>query len=1491
MEDSSHLYISEFGEEEFIEEEEEEEDDDNDDEEEEEEEMEDKELEETHCSISLISVKTDELVDVSTAYQRPEANSSGKPNEGSGSVHQSALEDSDHDADVEFRDSFPCQHCERRFTSRQGLERHLHIHALANHQTHTFKCKYCSKSFGSKVGRRRHERRHENARTRPGSLIKPVGSLCSPSQTDGNCVSSGSNTSGLAEGEQRSASKELRKVQGGHSCKYCKKVFSTHTNMRRHQRRIHERPLRLKSKVRSPPHANPHKLSTVTPHKEPKPVCEVNPVTVQVNEGEQEQQYMLDISSNISENLSFYIDGKIVSTSTVSTCEVLEVNPGLVTLVGLDAVILSPAQITHALNLEAATGKEVPGQTLTKRRTATPPLLPQIKTELESESVLSSSSSSSSSSTSSLVSSLIETVPPNNSEPTVLQKEKTIFLSPKLKQLLQTQDGLKPTLALITDGQNLCSPLSLTVLPTGSGRFKRRTGSPPNSPQQSPTLNSENTVPEPGETVVLKEPLLESRRSTPALDMSSIDEHNSSPPVGEQMTTHVSHDSWPSMSGGNSCNQQPLDLSAAVKRNEDEVSGEAVLDLSLQRKGPDKVEAKGDLTPQPLVKKRKPDTSMLAKVLRNEYANLDAGKEQGLHFCGTPEAPLVTDVAVVTTSDVPTATEGLVFRLALPPAALNPPPSPIPLSVHPSPSCTFALTAAASSTTHTVLQAAPSIFTVLAPPTCTSASGVLSPKIPSEPFVICTDKPFSSTECELSTALPDWATANSASLVTITQPIDPALGLHGQMFLADPSVDQVALNSPIVHSGIGYEVPCSPALTLNDAGINSFNITSNTVLIECTLALDAPDGLVPAAITVEDNLDEPTAPTQVVLNHVEQQQIISLPQHEDVDPTRLVSYPAESVTVSTMAQAVSECPPVEITNSALVPDVKEESNQKEEKTEESIDESKTPTETTSEVTLPTPGETTAEESKDNKPQETFTKNFMCNVCDRLFHSMKELGHHVSEHSEKWPYKCEFCVLLFGNPTDLLDHRSTLHGVGKIYVCSLCTKEFAYLCNLKHHQEELHPDQQCAHTEEDKGKLRPQNYNSSVKVSPETVLPSPTTESEKVVTKDKGDVDDATEELFTTIKIMASDGLKVKGPDVRLGINQHYPSYKPPPFPYHNRSPAGSVASATNFTTHNIPQTFSTAIRCTKCGKSFDNMPELHKHILSCANASDKRRYTPKKNPIPLRHFAKAQNRVLSSTNATNGQNAPHNTSQTNRPKSNQEASAKQKLSALNKRKKQLVQRAISQRSKSGASSNKGSTAQVDDQQEIFVCPHCSREFTYRRSRTKHMAVCPMKPKEAKKRKDGGVSFTKENNRHLQRGVLHSEEKKQALEHKTRAHSSSLAKRAAVVPAQAVLANKKSRTIVKVNVQPQQEAPKTTALSVVRPVNSQRQEMRGLHGVKDVPLNISIVNSKQNHPQSKQDPPSQTSEGVSGAVSRGMRRVGTLSAVKEEQTPSQKPSGD
>ncbi|KAM7404513.1 hypothetical protein PAMP_011856 [Pampus punctatissimus] len=1334
--------------------------------------------------------------------------------------------------------SFPCQHCERHFISKRDLEQHMDIHTLENNEAHAYKSNKSIISY----------------------KMKPLDSVSSVTQLHTSSPTS-SKTSILSSGDHIAQPDKQGVLEGHHACNYCEKIFTTYTNKQHHERRIHEQHLQLThiEKTELPQVENLQRIISATSQQETELGDNTAPAAVVENEGQHTEKYMLDVSSNTSENLSFYIDGKIVSTSTVSNCEAAELHSGSSTLVGLDALILDPAQISQVLNPDSVPGKEIPGQPQPKRRTATPPLLPQIKTELESEVVVSSSSSS-------LVSSLIENLLPQNIESTVVQKERTVFLSPKLKQLLEKQDGLKPTLALITDSQKPCSPVSLSVLPAGTGRFKRRTGSPQSSPQQNPTSNEETPLPGTEDCDAVSVGQMETQHSSP-VHQTANEKDNTTLFVEEPAVNAVLTESWPPMTGGNSCNQQPLDLSNTVKRNEDEALADAVLDLSLQKKSLDESELTSNLVLQAVLKEGRSNTCMVDKALLNIA-------EQSVSL-GNPEAPLVTDFTIVTGSGMMTpvesVAEGLVYGLALPSSSLTPSPASLTsVALQPASPCTIAFASPAS---HRVLPTAPSLITVLAPtPPISNPSTqpiqVLAPNISPEPLVICTENALNSSECDLTTA---FTTANSANLVTLSQPIDPTLNLPGHVFLTD----QIALNSPLVESSPVSDMPFTPTVTLNDSLINSYNITSNTVLIECTIALEAPGSVVPAAITLQENSADAPAPTQMVVNHIEQQQVVSVPNPPTVDPTLVLSSIAESVTLSTTSSLLSDCPaagesspdPERVVN-AEPPTTKEE---------EPVDISVSTCEISKSETLHPSEKAEEEESLSRTPsdvqQQTFAKNFICNVCHKLFHSMKELGHHVGDHADEWPYKCEFCVLLFGKPSALLDHRSSLHGVGKTYVCSACTKDFVYLCNLKQHQEELHPGQQCTYTEEEKGKLRPQNYNNASKVNTEASEPDAPEEPKKLVKKEESEVDVAAEELFTTIKIMASDGGKLKGPDVRLGINQHYPSFKPPPFPYHNRSPAGSVASATNFTTHNIPQTFSTAIRCTKCGKSFDNMPELHKHILACANASDKRRYTPKKNPIPLRHFAKTQNGVLSTTNSTIEFNASNRGRQSNRSKSHQESPVKMKFKVLNKRKKKLVQRVMPQRNKTVPSSNEVSPSQVDEQQEIFVCPHCSREFTMRRSRTKHMAVCPKKPKEVKKRKEGGISVTKENDGHLHRGVSHVEEKQVSPQHKTRLQTS--AKRPAILPVQTVFSSKRSKIIIKESTQPKTDTPTLSELPIVRTFNPpMRQYTRVQHSVKGIPIKITIVKPQQTEPQKDQLLPSPSREEATGGVTSSSEQSAT-----------------
>lgn len=1157
---------------------------------------------------------------------------------------------SDHIKDPKsHQDCFPCPHCERRFTCKQGLERHMHI--------------------------------HNNKKTTDCSILL----------------------------QQPDSSSFIETSERHFPCKFCTKVFNSLINRQRHERRFHE------VQTEETQEQNPHIMINTASQEE-----------VEVETG-QAEQFMLNISSNISENVSFLIDGKLVPASTVQ--ETAEMHSGS-TLVSVDALILDPTQVVNSEQLELANQA--------KGGIAIPPILPQNKTGLQSEVVVASSS-------------VIEDAEPN---------KQTVLLP--IKEFLENQDGLKPTLAVIADTQK--SPVAISV-PSASARFKRRTGTPQHSEETSDKTDCIENL-----------ELMETQNTI----QQTANEKVEPPSATEQPAVNKAKESWPLVIGGNSCNQKPLDLSNTIKRSEDVALANAVLDLSLQKKDSEQV------------------TNVVSNVNGANATNKGDISEQNATI-----TPLLADFAFVTGSDIVNpidqVTEGLVYGLAIPTGGFNTSPTSLaPVTLQPGSPCAIAF---ASPNPQTILPSTPSLITVLAPPPLSTPNQpiqVLAPNISTEPLVICTDNGLNSAD--ITTAI---NAANSANLVALSQPIDPTLNLPGHVFLADP----ISLNAPLVDS---------TSVALND--LNSYNITSNTVLIECTISLEAAGSVIPTAITLQDNLIEQPAQTQMLVNHIEQQQIVSVPSMQNVEPTILTSSIAESVLLSTSNSAI-----LESSATAEVSPVECQVISSEQKDNKVSDKPISQSQNASDNSKNLPddcqnspddeSEKTKEEPLSDSQQQTFTKNFICNVCDKLHHSMKALGQHVADHAEDWPYKCEFCLLLFEKPTSLLEHRSSLHGVGKMYVCSACTKEFVYLCNLKQHQEELHPGQQCTHTEDEKGKLRPQNYNNTTKDEPPKMQ-----EEIKSAKKEEGEVDANTDELFTTLKIMASDGSKHKGPDVRLGINQHYPSFKPPPFPYHNRSPAGSLASATNFTTHNIPQTFSTAIRCTKCGKSFDNMPELHKHILICANASDKRRYTPKKNPIPLRHFAKSQNGVLSTTNSTNGLN----TSTLQTPE------AKMKLKVLNKRKKKLAQK----RNKS-----------VPLSTEMFACLHCSREFTMRRSRTKHMAVCPKKPSEVKKWKDGVASVTNENDGHHLR--ISQEKLQSSPHHKTRLQTSTV-KRHATLPVQTVLASKR-KIIIKESGESTQET--LNELPIVRTFNpGMRQYSRVHHSIKEIPIKITIVKPQQTEAQ-------------------------------------------
>lgn len=1082
---------------------------------------------------------------------------------------------------------FPCQHCERKFTTKQGLERHMHIHVST--VNHAFKCRYCGKAFGTQINRRRHERRHESGPKRKSLVLSASGEFghahkhiidslkatdeYSSSRVQSKMTDSDRETSHSVLSEENSESgREL------HPCKYCKKVFGTHTNMRRHQRRVHERHLipkgvRRKGHLLEDPQLKPEQSP---------PVENVYVANTEIEEdGEADDVYIMDISNNISENLTYFIDGKL-PTCTPSACDVIEVETNTAEVLGINC-LLTPIKVEVTQNvrpLQTAPDNPNPlsdssGSGILepkKRRTISPPLLSKIKTEVELEPVTPSCS---------LTIPLSVSVGDNLSFP----KEKSVYLSSKLKQLLQMQESNKSQISpsLLSEIPKL-SP-AVSSLSSNPNRFKRRTSSPPSSPQLSPAPKEGKTTWNEG--LAPKIPKLESQSSSPVWSLSGREERESLSPCEDLKT---SKDWAPSVSFGATCIQQPLDLSSGVKQKceskcRSQVPWESVLDLSISRKplgDPDAKEYKGNTIG---VKKKKPTTCMLKKVLLNEYDGLEAPGE-------SPDSLVL-----------PCRTDELRFEE---------------LDIGSSEDVLIPLEATCDLVESTCTEVCPS------PPVLTPSEAPSPNSCP--PFLTDTTLP------------PPLLTTNAPSLPDSSSSVPPTPSCASPLSFSTQSPLPV----------LSRTVSPSPSLT------------------------DDPSGCASPG-----------------------------------PPTLSSSSSSSSTTSSSSSSTCSSPPPLSVVSSVVSPSInseysapifKQEKHNEEEPTEDSL-----------------------QMSQNGSLCEGFSKSFVCNVCDSPFVSIKDLAKHLVVHAEEWPFKCEFCVQLFKDVSHLSEHRSLLHGVGKIFVCSICKKEFAFLCNLQQHQQDLHADKEYSHKELESGTLRPQNFTDPRKTS---LIQNQRLDEDPMTPSPEEDVDlnDSSEELYTTIKIMAA-GEKSKDPDVRMGLNQHYPSFKPPPFQYHNKHPMGLGATATNFTTHNIPQTFTTAIRCTKCGKGVDNMPELHKHILVCASASDKKRYTPKKNPIPLKETVQPKNGVGVVVLEAADKNSFRRLGQPKKLNFTIEigkmSSGKLKLGAI-KRKNQLVQKAILQK-------NKKARQRCTDSAPHF-CPYCNREFTYIKSLNKHASFsCPKKP--------------------------------------------------------------------------------------------------------------------------------------------------------------------
>lgn len=77
--------------------------------------------------------------------------------------------------------------------------------------------------------------------------------------------------------------------------------------------------------------------------------------------------------------------------------------------------------------------------------------------------------------------------------------------------------------------------------------------------------------------------------------------------------------------------------------------------------------------------------------------------------------------------------------------------------------------------------------------------------------------------------------------------------------------------------------------------------------------------------------------------------------------------------------------------------------------------------------------------------------YMCEFCGKSFRGKKTLKeHHLANHSDDKPYKCDKCDRNYGSLASLDIHKAT-HSTETPYLCDLCGKSFKHVSNLRSHK--------------------------------------------------------------------------------------------------------------------------------------------------------------------------------------------------------------------------------------------------------------------------------------------------------------------------------------------------------------------------------------------------------------------------------------------------------
>ncbi|CAH1240036.1 PRDM2 [Branchiostoma lanceolatum] len=336
--------------------------------------------------------------------------------------------------------------------------------------------------------------------------------------------------------------------------------------------------------------------------------------------------------------------------------------------------------------------------------------------------------------------------------------------------------------------------------------------------------------------------------------------------------------------------------------------------------------------------------------------------------------------------------------------------------------------------------------------------------------------------------------------------------------------------------------------------------------------------------------------------------------------------------------------------------------------------------------------------------------FKCNVCHTPFKSMKDMNQHVSVHAKEWPFKCEFCIQLFKVSSELSQHRASLHGVSKTFMCSLCNREFGFLGNLQNHQRDVHPNMPCSYTVLQPGALRPQNFTDPSKSTPKKEELKRQTEFGSLIQSPKKDQVDGKGKISPVKPVDTSQDIKRNFAGYAMNIiNPENPFNRPPQLQ---------------------TSLYNSAIKCTKCGATFESMPNLHMHIIDCAEG---KKTSPGPSPVKKGSPKKAAHGSL-----VKKLGEPHKLTDGEMAAIKIKKKAKN-LSKLNEKRKKAQQFQISYDPKKYTGRRRLATEMLD----LHKCPGCQKNFSHFSNLQRHLLVCPGKDKIDKDVLDAHLGALKE----------------------------------------------------------------------------------------------------------------------------------------------------